>query len=137
MIRKYQKGDALKVCAQDEQKAEASAYAAFFDDINAYSQVNKKGEITAVCGFGVEENGMAVCYALLGKNCGKNMIELVRFWQKEIPKMIKIYQFNRVVMTVRVGFTEGERLAKLLGFYATEVLQKFYLGNDYQLYERK
>ncbi len=137
MIRGYKNGDALKVKVQDAQKKEAEVFASFFDTIQAYSLIGENNEILAVCGFVINENHEGECFALFGKNARKKMLELVRFLQKEIPKMMKKYQLNKAVMTVQKGFVAGERLARLLGFCAQGVLPKFFFNNDYQFYERK
>ena len=137
MIRGYKNGDALQVKVQDAQKKEAEVFASFFDTIQAYSLIDENNEILAVCGFIINENHQGECFALFGKNSGKKMLELIRFLQKEIPKMMKKYQLNKAKMTVEKGFLAGERLAQLLGFCAAGVLPKFFFNNDYQLYERK
>lgn len=137
MIRCYQKGDAQKVLVQEEQKAEAEKFSAFFDDIKAYSLADENDKILAVFGFVINEFQEGECYALLGKNCGKKMREFIRFGQEKIPLKMREYHLKKAVMTVRKGFVSGERLAHLLGFYVVGLLPKFYLNKDYQLYERK
>ena len=137
MICHYKNGDALHVVVQEAQKNEAKVFACFFDTIHAYSQVDDNGEILAVCGFMINENREGECFALLGKNCGKKMLELIRFLQKEIPRMMKKHRLTKALMTVEKGFLAGERLAQILGFYVVGVLPQFFLNNDYQLYERK
>lgn len=136
MITAYQSGDAFKVEVQDEQKEEAEKFASFFDGIKAYSLIDNDGNIIAVCGYIINENKEGECFALLGKKCGRKMIEFVRFGQKEIPRVMRLYGLKRGLMTVRKGFLAGERLAHLFGFYAVGLLENFYLNNDYQLYER-
>jgi hypothetical protein len=42
-----------------------------------------------------------------------------------------------VWMTVKKDFRAGRRLAELIGFYFAAELPRFYLDEDYQLFERK
>lgn len=137
MIRAYQKGDAKHVVVQDEQIKEAKNFVSCFETINAYSLVDDDGTVLAVCGFIINTKSEGECFALLGKYCGKKLLEFVRFGKKEIPEKMKSLRIKKVFITVRKGFVAGERMARILGFYKVGVLKKFYLNNDYQLYERK
>ena len=136
MIRKYKKGDALKVDVQDEQIEEAKYNASFFDDIIGYSMVGSKGEVLVVFGFRVIDR-KGECFALMGKNIGSKMIEFVRFVNREIRKEMKKQKINKVFMSVKDGFMEAKRLAFILGFREVARLPYFFNGKDYLLYERK
>lgn len=136
MIRRYRIGDALKVDVQYEQVDEAKEYGVFFDEIIAYSMVDDDGIILAVIGYKIIED-RAECFALLGKNIGNKMIELVRFIQNKIKNDAIKWGINRILITVKDGFINAGRMANMLGFMKMAKLPSFFNGNDYFLYEKR
>ncbi|MBR2273253.1 MAG: hypothetical protein IJ864_00230 [Alphaproteobacteria bacterium] len=137
MIRKYLFHDALKVILQPEQAAEAAEFACFFDDIKSYTLVDDNGGVLAVFGYRLASALEAECFALIGANCGKKMLSLVRFLQTEIPLVMQKKCLNRAIFTVQKNFAAAYRLAVLLGFHCVAELPNFYLNIDYLLFERK
>ena len=135
MIRGYQKGDGQLVLVQAEQNKEA-IFAEEFDRLYAYTLADKEG-VYAVFGwrFG-EEKETAECFALVSKTIGNRLIEIVKFLRQQIPFLMKKYQVKRVIMTVKKNFIAGERLARLIGFSYASDLPRFFLDEDYQLFER-
>ena len=137
MIRKYLFNDALAVCVQQAQQHEANDFADAFNYIEAYTLQDQEGNVLAVCGFSVDEEGCAECFALIGKNIGKYLLQLVRFLKIEIPRLMIERCVFLVRMTVKKGFKAGERMACLLGFSYVKELPLFYMNCDYLLFERR
>lgn len=161
MIRKYRAGDAFKVRVQPEQQAEAATWAAEFERIPAFALVEKGndgaaadngktagrqwdgngGRVLAVFGFRIEGGDIttgreAECFALVGIDAGRKLIEAVRYFRRYIPRQAVRLGVRRVTMTVRRGFAAGARLAGMLGFSPAGILENFFNGEDYQIFER-
>ncbi len=140
MIRDYQSGDAFFVVPQACQAREAQIFAEGFEHIAAYTVVSENGDILAVCGFDVFEfhgEQVAQCYALIGQNIGRKLMQLTRFLERKIPEQAFCLGIRRVFMTVQDDFLQAKRFADLLGFKSVRVLANFFGGKTYQLYERK
>jgi len=137
MIRKYIKGDAQKITAQKEQAEEAQLFASCFDYIHAYTLVDKTGKIYAVFGWRQTDDISGECFALLGDNCQSKLLEIVRFFNAEMPRVMQRYHFKYAFMTVKKKFIEARRLAELLGFSLVADLPLFFDGLDYQLFKRE
>ncbi len=135
MIRKYKKGDALKVDVQDKQKDEAMFNAKFFDEIIAYSVIDLD-EILGVFGFEIKDN-IGYCYALLGKNIKRKMYGFIKFVKQKIRDEINKNKVDRVLITVKENFDNAKKMAKILGFYEVAKLPLFFNCENYLLYERK
>lgn len=143
MIRKYIRGDALKVDVQPEQKKEAIDGAAEFDRIEAVSLVgenNGRECVLAVFGFQVQITGKekeAECFSLISGNIGSyRLLEAVKYLRRRISITAEEYDISRVYMTVRCGFAAGRRLAEILGFKPGIILPLYFNGNNYQIFER-
>ena len=136
MIRKYERGDVLKVDVQLEQLDEAEECGGFFEEITAYSLVDDKGDVLAVMGYRIIRTG-AECFALLGENVGSKMIELIRFIKCKIKVEATKNKVDRIFITVKDGFDNAKRMAEILGFVKVADLPLFFNGNDYLLYEKK
>lgn len=136
MIEKYQAGDAAKVWLQPEQENEAAEFAAFFDGIEAYA-LRQNGQVLAVFGWRAAEEGAAECFALIGRQAGRRLLEMKRFIDKRLPELMRREGIKVMRMTVRCGFAAGRRFAGLLGFVPVMVLPRFFENCDYQLFERK
>lgn len=139
MMRKYRVGDEKKIAVQSEQKAEADTFAAEFNKIFAYSLCDAEDTVVyAVCGWKKGElPSSAECFALVGQNIGRKLLELVRFAHLEIRQKAKKHRVKILFMTVRKNFYPASRLARLLGFWPVCDLDNFFNNNDYQLFERK
>ena len=137
MMRKYLKGDAQKVIVQKEQVDEAKVFAACFDEINAYTFADENNKIYAVFGWWQRNDICGECFALLGQDCGKKLLHIIRFFKREIPDVMQRYHLQYAFMTVKKNFIPAKRLAKLLGFSLAADLPLFFNGSDYQLFERK
>lgn len=135
MIRRYKKGDALKVMVQNQQKEEAIFNAQFFDEIVAYS-IDDEDEILGVFGFEIKDN-IGYCYALLGENIKGKMYEFIKFVRQKIKTEICKNKVDRVLITVKENFDNAKKMAKILGFYEVAKLPLFFNGENYLLYERK
>ena len=136
MIRRYKIGDALRIDVQHEQIDEARDSKLFFDKIIAYTLVDDNGDVLAVMGYKVIKD-RAECFALLGKNIGNKMIELVRFIQKKIVQEAIKWEVCKIFITVKEGFDNAKRMADILGFKRVAKLPSFFNGCDYLLYERR
>ena len=136
MIRDYVSGDAQSVAVQCEQYDEARNFADFFDMITTYTLENERHQILAVFGYRIGIENEAECFALIGKNIGRNMLEFIRFLLREIPGIMNEKNISKAVMTVKKNFSAGVRLAGVLGFKYAAELPLFYCGKDYQLFER-
>lgn len=139
MIRDYQSGDAKKILLQAQQAVEAQTFADGFERVRAYTLIDDDGEVLAVCGFEVffdNNEKTAQCYALIGQNIGGKLLTLVRFLKKEIAHEAARLKIKQVVMTVRDDFGQAKRLALMLGFVPVRVMEDFFDGKNYQLYER-
>ncbi len=137
MIRSYQSGDAKKVLVQKEQREEAKVFAQCFDKIRGYSLEDEKGNILGVFGYVIDKNKCAFCYALIGQNIKRKILEVVRFFLREIPYQMQQKNVEKVVITVKENFLSGQRFAKMLGFSSVAVLENFYAKKNYQLFERR
>ena len=135
MIRKYMKGDAKKVDVQEEQLHEIKAGIDFFDFISAYTLVDND-KILGVWGFDFISKNEVQCFALLGKECGKKIVELIKFLKMRIPLEMNKLKLQRAIFTVKDDFLQAHRMAKMLGFRVVKKLPLFFDGCDYQLYER-
>ena len=136
MIRRYKIGDALLVDVQNEQKDEAKEGRLFFDKIIAYSLVDDDGRVLAVMGYKIIEN-RAECFALVGKNIGCKIIELIKFVKNKMKVDAVKWGVNRIFITVKDGFFNAKRMAKILGFKQVYKLPSFFNGSDYFLYEKR
>lgn len=99
------------------------------------------GRVLAVFGFRIEGGDIATgreaeCFALVGIDAGRKLIEAVRYFRRYIPRQAARLGVRRVTMTVRRGFAAGARLAGMLGFSPAGILEKFFNGEDYQIFER-
>lgn len=99
------------------------------------------GRVLAVFGFRIEGGDIttgreAECFALVGIDAGRKLIEAVRYFRRYIPRQASRLGVRRVTMTVRRGFAAGARLAGMLGFSPAGILEKFFNGEDYQIFER-
>lgn len=99
------------------------------------------GRVLAVFGFRIEGGDIttgreAECFALVGIDAGRKLIEAVRYFRRYIPRQAARLGVRRVTMTVRRGFAAGARLAVMLGFSPGGILEKFFNGEDYQIFER-
>lgn len=99
------------------------------------------GRVLAVFGFRIEGGDIttgreAECFALVGIDAGRKLIEAVRYFRRYIPRQASRLGVRRVTMTVRRGFAAGVRLAGMLGFSPAGILEKFFNGEDYQIFER-
>lgn len=99
------------------------------------------GRVLAVFGFRIEGGDIttgreAECFALVGIDAGRKLIEAVRYFRRYIPRQAVRLGVRRVTMTVRRGFAAGARLAGMLGFFPAGILEKFFNGEDYQIFER-
>lgn len=99
------------------------------------------GRVLAVFGFRIEGGDIttgreAECFALVGIDAGRKLIEAVRYFRRYIPRQAARLGVRRVTMTVRRGFAAGARLAGMLGFSPAGILEKFFNGEDYQIFER-
>ncbi|MCM1324635.1 MAG: hypothetical protein NC218_10975 [Acetobacter sp.] len=135
MIRVYQRGDAWRVMVQHWQLDEAVDGVRYFDNVGKYSLIGEDGKVLAVFGYVVDQSAVD-CYALVGGNARRGLREAVRFLKRSIPMTMRELRVCLARMTVKKGFSAGERFALMLGFYPTEILPKFYNENDYQLFER-
>lgn len=136
MIREYQTGDAAKVKAQAAQAAEVSQCGGF-EEITGFSLVDGE-DVLAVFGFRADTVAREIdCFALVGQNAGRKLCEMVRFVRKKMPEVMEEQQAKAAVITVKVGFKAGERMAEMLGFSPVVKLAAFYNGEDYQLFERR
>lgn len=137
MIRKYLTGDVYLLDVQHEQEAEVEENAAGFEQIEAFTLIDDAGRVQAV--FGYQETAKGVCdvYALLGKSCGRFMIELVRSMPKILHQAMRRYGWRRAQATIKKDFAAGKRFIVMLGFSYSGELPQFYGGNDYLLYEKE
>lgn len=99
------------------------------------------GRVLAVFGFRIEGGDIttgreAECFALVGIDAGRKLIEAVRYFRRYIPRQAVRLGVRRVTMTVRRGFAAGVRLAGMLGFSPAGILENFFNGEDYQIFER-
>lgn len=99
------------------------------------------GRVLAVFGFRIEGGDIttgreAECFALVGIDAGRKLIEAVRYFRRYIPRQAVRLGVRRVTMTVRRGFAAGARLAGMLGFSPAGILENFFNGEDYQIFER-
>lgn len=99
------------------------------------------GRVLAVFGFRIEGGDIttgreAECFALVGIDAGRKLIEAVRYFRRYIPRQAVWLGVRRVTMTVRRGFAAGARLAGMLGFSPAGILENFFNGEDYQIFER-
>lgn len=106
-----------------------------------YDASGNGGRVLAVFGFRIEGGGIttgreAECFALVGIDAGRKLIEAVRYFRRYIPRQAVRLGVRRVTMTVRRGFAAGARLAGMLGFSPAGILENFFNGEDYQIFER-
>lgn len=137
MIAVYQTGDAECILPQAMQVEEAADFASCFDEIEAYSLIDENsGMVTAVFGYRVCDD-KAECFALLGDNVCYQLREMLVFLKKLIPEKMAELGLKCVYATIKKGFAAGVKFAEMLGFHWTADLPNFYLGCDYQLFERR
>lgn len=136
MIRKYLKGDVLRVLVQQEQALETLEAYTGFEKITAFTILDDNNEVLGVFGFDLYQKYEARCYAFIGKNIGFRLKELICFLRKYIPYKMKKNKILRAELTVKSGFRAGDKMARMLGFRAVENLPSFFNLFDYVRYER-
>lgn len=138
MIAQYQTGDAEGILPQAVQSEEAAEFACCFEEIEAYSLIDEESEkVAAVFGYRIAAQGAAEGFALLGALSYVELREMVIFLKRFIPQKMAELGITKVCVTVKKGFDAGEKFAEMLGFHPTAALPQFYLGYDYQLFERR
>jgi len=90
-------------------------------------------EIIACAGFYPQWEGRAIAWALIGASAGRHFFGL----HKSVLRAFAMHGYRRIETAVVVGFAEGERWARLLGF-EREGRMRSYMpdGTDCDLYAR-
>ena len=103
-------------------QAAGPCYSALVDD-----------EVIACAGFYPQWEGRAIVWALISASAGRHFFAL----HKAVLRGFKLQGFRRLETAVVVGFTEGERWARMLGF-ELEGRMRGYMpdGTDCDLYAR-
>lgn len=139
IVRPYEKGDENKFILQDAQNYMTDYLENAKENIEALSHqgyawtVEHNDEILMVGGIIKMWEGRGQLWALVSKYAGAHMVGLHRVVLEHIAQ----YGFNRVEATVDVGFKEGVRWIKMLGF-EFEGYMKAYRpdGSDMLLFAR-
>lgn len=79
------------------------------------------GEVLAIWGVSPEWEGRATCWAVVGKNAGRHFVSIHR----ECVRFLDRMPFRRIETQVDVGFREGVRWMKMLGFEMEAYLRAF------------
>lgn len=136
MIRKYERGDVFLIDVQEQQKHEFAQAVLYFDEVGKFSLVDDNGDVLAVFGYVISDEKIGECFALLSKNIGQKIIQLIRFLKSNIPIIMNKKHIKSAIMTVKCDFSKAKKMAEILGFAAGEILPQFFCGIDYQIYER-
>ena len=138
MIRRYVDGDVFFIDVQEQQRHEFDMAVKSFDQVGKFSLINgESGEVLAVFGYDINHRFVAECFALLSKNIGRKILQLVRFLKKCIPIIMKENNINCAIMTVKCDFIQAKKMARMLEFTAGDILPQFFCGFDYQVFERR
>lgn len=89
------------------------------------------GRVLAVFGFRIEGGDIttgreAECFALVGIDAGRKLIEAVRYFRRYIPRQAVRLGVRRVTMTVRRGFAAGARAGRHAGIFPGRDIGKFF-----------
>ena len=139
MIRGYLLGDSLKVRVQKKQAEEAACFAAYFDNIKAYTLTDKtQSNVKAVFGYRINRAECAEAYALVGFDIGiGGLLETVHFFKRKIPLLMRQNQVECLQVSIQKDFLQALKLVCLLGFEFRAELPDFFGQRDYQLFERR
>lgn len=126
IIRGYQRGDLYRLDAQDAQVLDLPQVSEEMFVLGGAICAEEGDEVLGIGGVIPlwEDRGLA--YLLLSRNAGRRLIRLFRVFELVIDAAPQ----KRIEAYVRAGFTEGERLAKMLGFEREACLRSFFPSGD-------
>lgn len=98
----------------------------------AYS-VFANDELIACAGFWPQWHGRAIVWALVSENAGKHFLG----FHRAVLRAFEMHPYRRIETTVKTGFAEGARWARMLGMTKEATLRSYAPdGEDYDLYVR-
>lgn len=122
---------------EDPRLAHVRAYMteermAHLETNNLSFSLKRDGKLLCIAGIAPLWPNVGEGWAIFAKDVKENFLEI----HKIVKKFIKESDFNRVQMTVKFGFYEGHRWARLLGFELECPRMKHYLptGEDVSMY---
>lgn len=138
IVRPWEIGDTEKVELQDSQRYvqnlfNLSADLSFFSENDHCFTFEHDGEILAIALCAPLWEGRAEATMLISKDAGKHF----KFIHKRIVEIMDNLDYRRYEATVDIGFKEGHRWMKLLGFEIEGYMRKYRPdGADMVLYAR-
>lgn len=138
IVRPYEKGDELKIKLQSSQQY-LNDYGFHSEEVLELSKRGlawsgeQDGEIIAISGVIPIWQGRAQAWAFISEDAGEHMYHI----HKAVRSFLRKSYFTRIEATVDIGFEEGVRWMKLLGF-ELEGYMKAYKpdGSDALLFAR-
>lgn len=135
MIRHFQQGDLEKIKVQPEQKAEDREHWHLFDDEDTIVFADGERVLAIVRPF-FENGGRVWLAALIGADCRDKAVAMFREMKAVIDGFFINGEAQRVEMTTQAGFTQANRLARMLGFECEGTMKKYFNGIDFNLWGR-
>jgi hypothetical protein len=90
-------------------------------------------ELVACAGFWPQWEGRAIVWALVSETAGKHFLG----FHRAVLRAFDAHPYRRIETTVKTGFTEGERWARMLGMTKEATLRSYAPnGDDYDLYSK-
>jgi hypothetical protein len=117
IVRPWQLGDTQRVDLQTAQEymygfMEMSADLTDLSDAGLAWTAEADGEVIGIAGLLPQWENRALAWALIGKSAGKHFHAMHR----AVHRFLSVSEFRRIEANVDVGFAEGIRWMRLLGF---------------------
>jgi hypothetical protein len=138
IVRPWQIGDTAKIEIQDDQQylsniIDMNRDLTYLSEANLLWTFVQDTRIMAVMDLEPQWEGRAVAWALISKHIGKHFA----FVHKYVDNFITCSGFRRVEATVDVGFEQGHRWMRMLGFELEGYMRAYRPdGKDMILYSK-
>lgn len=123
---------------QEDQQGDVEYFAKKYADVlieggPAFSLISSDGIVWGCAGIIELEPHRCQAWALIRDGIG----HVFPVYHREVHRFLCKSGYNRVEMAVRVGFEQGERWGKMLGFELEGYMKRYYPnGDDAYLYAR-
>lgn len=140
IVREWLPDDVKKLSLQpDQEYLKDWMHSLDYDALNeagkAWTAESDTGEILAVAGITYQWENRGLVWSFISEAVGEHFVS----FHKEVKRKIAEFQKEciRLEMTVDVGFSEGHRWAKLLGFSVEGYMRAYRPdGGDVIMYSR-
>jgi len=138
IVRPWMLGDSQRIVLQPAQEymygfPELHADITHLSEAGLAWTAENEGEVIGIAGLAPQWENRAIAWALISKSAGKHFHVIHR----AVKRFLDVSSFRRIEANVDVGFEEGERWMKMLGF-EYEGYMKAYRpdGSDMLLFAR-